>query len=66
VLVALGDAIEAGERADQIAWYGVAARVFACGGGEQSVVDGSALSEMPYSDRCASSNGRQLTAQRRR
>ena len=34
VLVALGDAIAAGERADMIAWYGVASRVFSCGAGE--------------------------------
>lgn len=29
VLVALGDAIAAGEREDVISWYGVASRVFA-------------------------------------
>ncbi|WP_433704436.1 hypothetical protein [Paraburkholderia sacchari] len=32
VLLALGDAIAAGERAGTIAWYGVASRVFAGGG----------------------------------
>lgn len=34
VLVALGDAIAAGERADMIAWYGVASKVFASGASE--------------------------------
>ncbi len=29
VLVALGDAIAAGERPDMLAWYGVASKVFA-------------------------------------
>ncbi|MBB5463792.1 hypothetical protein [Paraburkholderia sp. Cpub6] len=31
VLVALGDAIAAGERANMFSWYGVASRVFAGG-----------------------------------
>ncbi|MGF6936967.1 hypothetical protein OKW41_006129 [Paraburkholderia sp. UCT70] len=34
VLVALGAAIAAGERADVIAWYGVASRVLSNGAGE--------------------------------
>ncbi|CAE6694225.1 hypothetical protein R69619_00398 [Paraburkholderia nemoris] len=34
VLLGLGDAIAAGERADVIAWYGVTSRVFAGGAAE--------------------------------